>query len=243
MPDLKEILAPLGAYADEDEEKQQEAANELHKLYPAIADVLINRGGKGNREAADAKKKQKAAEKDLTEAKEQIEALEKKLEGAESRSPEEVQRLQKQILKLEGQVKEKDDLLVTEKQRSVEARRSADLAVFRKHTKPGQAGGVQERYDEDLALKYAHLISYAEDGTREVHKIDDPDAVYTPAKGQDPLELLAADAVKKAPAWARLTGVEGGGGQGGGGRGGEGEVSTDKIVDEKLQGNTYRGAF
>jgi len=240
MPDLKDILAPLGEYAGEDEEKQQEAANELHKLFPAIADVLIARGAKGKRVDGEAAKKLREIKAELQAATEKNEELTGLLEDAQSKKPEEVQKIQKELDKAKKELEQATNSLVKEKGERITDKRSGALERFKKHTKPGQAGGVQEGYDEDLAAKHGHLITYAEDGTMEVHKIDDPETVYTPAKGQDALELLAADAVKKAPTWARLTGIAGGGGQGGGGRSGDTEMTEDKIVEEKLAGNTYR---
>lgn len=239
MPrELKDILAELTEYTGDDEDKVQEAANEIHKQHAAVAQVLIDRGGKGNRESAEAKKKLRDATRERDEARARVTEVEGELEDARTTKPEDQQRLQKELDRTKSQLQQANDALVKEKGDRVTDKRSGAVERFKKHTKPGQAGGVQEGYDEDLASKYGHLITYAEDGTQEIRKIDDPDAVYIPAKGQDALELLAADAVKKAPAWARLTGVEGGGGQGGGGGGGRGEKD---LVDTKVeQFNTER---
>lgn len=240
MPDLKELLAPIKAYMGEDEDKKTEVVDGLHAELPDIAQLFIDKGaglGKG-----ELKKQLKAAKDEAKALKEKLEEVEAERDEARTKSPEEVQKLQREVDKLKGQLESAKGETVAQREARKVDRLNADVERFKKYTKPGLPGGVQLGYDDDLARAYRDRLDEDEDGNRVVKQIGS-DAVYTPAKNQDALELLALDAVKRAPAWARLAGVDDGGGQGGGsGRGGD-QVTADKIVEEKLQGNTYRGTF
>lgn len=230
MPELKELLAPLKQYMGDDEDKRTEVADALHADLPAVAQVLIDKGaglGKG-----ELKKQLKAAKDEAKAALARQEELEGELEEARSKSPEEVQKLQRKVDTLSAQLETAKGETAQEREARKADRRAGDIERFKKFLKPGQPGGVQEGYDEDLARAYADRLDEDEEGRRVVKQIGS-DAVYAPANGKDPLELLAADAVKRAPAWARLTGVEAGGGQGGGGGGGGGDKKFDTQQFQK----------
>jgi chromosome segregation ATPase len=234
MPkELKEILADLTEYVGDDDDKAQEAANEIHKQQAAVAQVLIDRGAKGKRVDKESRDQLKAMKQERDDLKGQLDELTEKLDEAQSKKPEEVQKLQREVDKLKGQVVEKETALISERTERKADRKKVRLARLEALLKPGQAGGVQEGYEKALAREYADRLDEDDEGHEVVRKIDDPEAVYTPAKGQDALELLAQEAIKKAPAWARLTGVEAGGGQGGGGGGGGGGKTLEQLKEEK----------
>lgn len=233
MPDLKELLAPIKAYMGEDEDKKTEVADGLHAELPGVAQVLIDKGaglGKG-----ELKKQMRDLKAELTATKEKLETAESDLEESRTKSPEEVQNLQKKVTKLEGQLAEATTKLGDEQTGRKQDRR--DVSVERLINQLG--GRVLPAAVKAIKAEYGDRIRIGEDGAVEVLQLDS-DAVYAPAKGQDAIELLAADVLKKLPAAWRVAGSDSGGGQGGGGGGGSTEVTTDKLVEEKLQGNAYR---